>query len=67
VLAQELKARGIDIIDCSSGGIAGSATAARVPRVPGFQVPFAARVRREAGIATMAVGRSSSRLRRRRS
>jgi 2,4-dienoyl-CoA reductase-like NADH-dependent reductase (Old Yellow Enzyme family) len=56
VLAQELKARGIDVVDCSSGGIAGSATAARVPRVPGFQVPFAARVRREAGIATMAVG-----------
>lgn len=55
-LALELKARGIDVIDCSSGGIAGSATAARVPRGPGFQVPFAERVRREAGIRTMAVG-----------
>jgi 2,4-dienoyl-CoA reductase-like NADH-dependent reductase (Old Yellow Enzyme family) len=56
VLAQELKTRGIDVIDCSSGGIAGSATAARVLRAPGFQVPFAARIRRETGIATMAVG-----------
>jgi 2,4-dienoyl-CoA reductase-like NADH-dependent reductase (Old Yellow Enzyme family) len=55
-LALELKARGIDVVDCSSGGIAGSATAARIPRGLGFQVPFAERVRREAGIKTMAVG-----------
>ena len=54
--ARELEARGIDVIDCSSGGIAGSATAQRIPRRPGFQVPFAERVRREAGIKTMAVG-----------
>ena len=56
VLARELKARGVDVIDCSSGGIAGAATAAQVPRSLGFQVPFAERVRREAGIPTMAVG-----------
>jgi len=55
-LARELKSRDVDIVDCSSGGIAGSATAARVPRHPGFQVPFAERVKREAGIKTMAVG-----------
>lgn len=55
-LAGELKARGIDVIDCSSGGIAGSATGTRIPRSPGFQVPFAERVRREVGIAAMAVG-----------
>jgi 2,4-dienoyl-CoA reductase-like NADH-dependent reductase (Old Yellow Enzyme family) len=56
--ARELKARGVDVVDCSSGGIAGSATASRTaaPRGPGFQVPFADRVRREAGIATMTVG-----------
>jgi 2,4-dienoyl-CoA reductase-like NADH-dependent reductase (Old Yellow Enzyme family) len=54
--ARELKARGVDVIDCSSGGIAGSATAAQVPRSLGFQVPFAERVRKEANIATMAVG-----------
>ncbi len=55
-LARELKAIGIDVIDCSSGGIAGSATAARVKRTLGFQVPFAARVKAEANVATMAVG-----------
>lgn len=55
-LARALKAEGIDVIDCSSGGIAGSATAAGVTRAPGFQVPFARRIRDEAGIRTMAVG-----------
>jgi 2,4-dienoyl-CoA reductase-like NADH-dependent reductase (Old Yellow Enzyme family) len=54
--ARELKARGVDVIDCSSGGIAGAATAAQVPRSLGFQVPYAERVRKEADIATMAVG-----------
>ena len=56
VFAGELKARGVDVIDCSSGGIAGAATAAQVTRSLGFQVPFAERVRKDAGIATMAVG-----------
>ena len=54
--AKELKLRGIDVIDCSSGGLFGSATAARVKRTWGFQVPFAERVRREAGVMSMAVG-----------
>jgi 2,4-dienoyl-CoA reductase-like NADH-dependent reductase (Old Yellow Enzyme family) len=54
--ARELKARGVDVVDCSSGGIAGAATAAQVPRALGFQVPFAERVRNEADVATMAVG-----------
>jgi 2,4-dienoyl-CoA reductase-like NADH-dependent reductase (Old Yellow Enzyme family) len=57
--ARELKKIGVDVIDCSSGGIQGSATAATkmlVPRVPGFQIPFAETVRREAGVMTMAVG-----------
>src|SRR6202008_4701298 len=54
--ARELKLRGVDVIDCSSGGIAGAATAAQVQRSLGFQVPFADRVRKEANIATMAVG-----------
>jgi len=56
VLARELKARGVDVIDCSSGGLMGSATAAQVKRGPGFQVPFAEQVRRDAGLKTMAVG-----------
>jgi len=55
-LAKELKARGVDALDCSSGGLMGSATAARVKRSLGFQVPFAERVRKEAGMTTMAVG-----------
>jgi 2,4-dienoyl-CoA reductase-like NADH-dependent reductase (Old Yellow Enzyme family) len=56
VFARELKARGVDVIDCSSGGISGAATAAQVTRSLGFQVPFAERVRNEADISTMAVG-----------
>ena len=54
--AGELKVRGVDVIDCSSGGISGAATAAQVARGLGFQVPYAERVRKEVGIASMAVG-----------
>lgn len=57
--AKELKELGVDVIDCSSGGILGSATAATktlLKRVPGFQIPFAERIRKEAGVKTMAVG-----------
>src|ERR1700709_1178477 len=54
--SRELKARGVDVIDCSSGGISGSATAAQVQRGLGFQVPFAERVRKDVGIVSMAVG-----------
>jgi 2,4-dienoyl-CoA reductase-like NADH-dependent reductase (Old Yellow Enzyme family) len=55
--AQAMKALGVDVVDCSSGGIMGSATGTkRVPRGYGFQVPYAARIRREVGVATMAVG-----------
>ena len=49
----------MDVIDCSSGGILGSATAATkstLARVPGFQLPFSEAIRREAGLMTMAVG-----------
>ena len=55
-LARELKDRGVDVVDCSSGGVSGSASMSLVPRLPAFQAPFAERVRKEAGIATMAVG-----------
>ena len=55
-LARELKGRGVDVVDCSSGGIAGSATAANIKRYPGFQVPFAEQVKKEAGMMTQAVG-----------
>src|SRR5258708_11047050 len=55
-LATELSTRGVDVVACSSGGLLGSATAARIKRNPGFQVPFAERVKKEAGIKSMAVG-----------
>jgi 2,4-dienoyl-CoA reductase-like NADH-dependent reductase (Old Yellow Enzyme family) len=52
-LARRLATRGVDLIDCSSGGAVPGAT---IPVGPGYQVPFAERIRREAGIATGAVG-----------
>jgi 2,4-dienoyl-CoA reductase-like NADH-dependent reductase (Old Yellow Enzyme family) len=52
-LAAQLKDRGVDLIDCSSGG---NVPHAKVPLGPGYQVPFAERVRRETGIMTGAVG-----------
>ena len=55
-LARELKARGVDVISCSSGGINGPLNMAIVPRQPGYQAPYAERVRREAGVMTCAVG-----------
>ncbi len=53
VVARELKAHGVDLVDCSAGG---SVPNAPVPLGPGYQVPFAETVRREAKIATAAVG-----------
>ena len=52
-LARRLKDEGVDLIDASSGG---SVPSARIPVKPGYQVEFAARIRREANIATAAVG-----------
>lgn len=59
VLAGELKRIGVDVIDCSSGGGQTTSTAATngiQKRQPGFQVGYAQRVRKDAGIKTMAVG-----------
>ena len=52
-LSKRLKALGCDYIDCSSGGIDPTA---KVPTGPGYQVPFAERVKKDSGIASMAVG-----------
>ncbi len=52
-VAKWLAAHGVDIIDCSSGG---NDPRQKIPVHPGYQVPFAERVRRDAGIATAAVG-----------
>lgn len=51
VLVAEATSRGVDIIDCSSGGFAGAA----IKPAPGYQVPLAKAVR-DSGAATMAVG-----------
>jgi 2,4-dienoyl-CoA reductase-like NADH-dependent reductase (Old Yellow Enzyme family) len=54
--AKALAARGVDLVDCSTGGMKLSRDKNLVARTPGFQVPFAARIRKDAQIATMAVG-----------
>ncbi|MEO9651486.1 MAG: NADH:flavin oxidoreductase/NADH oxidase [Roseobacter sp.] len=51
-----LKNVGVDMIDCSTGGVGGKDRPRRMVIEQGFQVPFADRVRRDAEIATMAVG-----------
>jgi 2,4-dienoyl-CoA reductase-like NADH-dependent reductase (Old Yellow Enzyme family) len=52
-LARLLLSLGVDLIDCSSGG---NLEKAEMPIGPGYQTPFAERIRREANIATAAVG-----------
>ena len=52
-LARRVRERGVDLVDCSSGGLAMNQ---KIAIGPGYQVPFAERIRREAGIATGAVG-----------
>jgi 2,4-dienoyl-CoA reductase-like NADH-dependent reductase (Old Yellow Enzyme family) len=52
-LARDVKSLGVDLIDASSGGLVPHT---KIPLAPGYQVPFAARIRHDAGIATGAVG-----------
>src|SRR5262249_39239806 len=52
-LVRRLSGLGVDLIDCSSGGMVPHAT---IPTTPGYQVPFAERIKRDAAIATGAVG-----------
>ena len=52
-LARVLKQLGVDAVDCSSGGVI---PGVRIPIGPGYQVPFAQRIRSEAGLPTIAVG-----------
>lgn len=52
-LCQRLKDQGIDLIDCSSGGLVHQAV---LPTGPGYQTPFATAIRRKVGIATGTVG-----------
>ena len=53
-LAKAVKALGVDVIDCSSGGLVAKPPA--LAPAYGYQVPYAEKIRKEAGIATMAVG-----------
>jgi len=52
-LAKEMKALGVDFVDCSTGG---NVASAKIPLKPGYQVEFAEKVRREAEVMTGAVG-----------
>ncbi len=55
-LAKRVKELGVDVIDCSGGGMRGSPTEGGTSMSYGYQVPYADDVRREADIMTMAVG-----------
>ena len=52
-LANRVKEIGVDLIDCSSGGLVPSA---KIPVGPGYQTPFSGEIRSKVGIATGAVG-----------
>jgi len=57
IFSRRLRELGVDLVDCSTGGnLRAGSTNANLARGPGYQVPFAEQVRREAGIATGAVG-----------
>ena len=53
MLAKELKKRGMDYMDVTSGGLSPKQ---KIPLSPGYQVPFAEKVKKESGITTMTVG-----------
>jgi 2,4-dienoyl-CoA reductase-like NADH-dependent reductase (Old Yellow Enzyme family) len=52
-LAKLLKEKGVDLVDCSSGG---NVATAKIPLKPGYQVEFAEKIRKETGVLTGAVG-----------
>jgi len=53
VFSRAARERGVDLVDCSSGGMHPTA---RIPLAPGYQVPLAAKIREEASVPTAAVG-----------
>ena len=55
-LAKALKDVGVDVVDCSSGGIGGSPVLTKSKIIPGFQVPYSEKIKNEANISSMAVG-----------
>lgn len=56
VLAKALSECGVDLIDCSAGGLSNSTVLANTSRGPGYQVPLSAETRRRSGVPTAAVG-----------
>lgn len=56
-LSRRMKAEGVDLVDCSTGG---NVPSAKIPVGAGYQVPFAEAIKKEAGIATAAVGMITS-------
>jgi 2,4-dienoyl-CoA reductase-like NADH-dependent reductase (Old Yellow Enzyme family) len=52
-LSKLMREHGVDLVDVSSGGLV---PGVKIPQEPGYQVSFAGRIRREAGVATAAVG-----------
>jgi 2,4-dienoyl-CoA reductase-like NADH-dependent reductase (Old Yellow Enzyme family) len=55
-LAHALRARSVDLVDCSSGGLSGQSGMPPVPRIPAYHVPYARRIKEETGLLTMAPG-----------
>ncbi|HSW16306.1 MAG TPA: NADH:flavin oxidoreductase/NADH oxidase [Ramlibacter sp.] len=56
ILSRELADCGVDVIDCSSGGLTEETKGLPIGRGLGFQIPFSERIRRDAGVMTQAVG-----------
>ena len=56
MLAKSLKSVGVDVIDCSSGGITGSPVLTKSKIIPGFQVPYSEKIKKDAEMSSMAVG-----------
>ena len=56
MLAKSLKSVGVDVVDCSSGGITGSPVLTKSKIIPGFQVPYSEKIKKDAEISSMAVG-----------
>ena len=55
-LVKELKNHGVDVVDCSSGGMSGPSTLPRGKIHRGFQVPYSEKIKKDSGVNTMAVG-----------
>jgi 2,4-dienoyl-CoA reductase-like NADH-dependent reductase (Old Yellow Enzyme family) len=55
-LVKELKIHGVDVVDCSSGGMSGASTLPREKIHRGFQVPYSEKIKKDSGVNTMAVG-----------